>query len=91
MNTIKTVEDFKKFVGNDGKLFSVTFRKLDGSERKMVANLNVRKYLKGGKLLYNPASRNNIIVFSMKDRAYRTINIDRLLRVKAFNTTIQVG
>ena len=91
MNTIKTVEDFRKFVGNDGKLFSVTFLKLDGSERKMVARLGVSSYLKGGTTLYNPASRNNIIVFSMQDGAYRTINIDRLLRVKAFNTTIQVG
>ncbi len=91
MNTIKTVEDFKQFVGDNGKLFSVTFTKLDGSERKMVARLNVKKYLKGGSARYNPASRNNIIVFSMKDDAYRTISIDRLLRVKAFNTTIQVG
>ena len=91
MNTIKTVEDFKKFVGNNGKLFSVTFKKLDGSERKMVARLDVKKHLKGGTLLYTPASRNNIVVFSMKDNGYRTINIDRLLRVKAFNTTIQVG
>ena len=91
MNTIKTVEDFKKFVGDNGKLFSVTFKKLDGSERKMVARLGVSSYLKGGSTLYKPASRNNIIVFSMKDVAYRTINIDRLLRVKAFNTTIQVG
>lgn len=88
MNAIKTVEDFKKFVGNDGKLFSVTFRKLDGSERKMVANLNVRKYLKGGKLLYNPKSRNNIIVFSMNDMDYRTVNIDRLLKVKANGISI---
>lgn len=91
MNTIKTVEDFKQFVGNNGRLFSVTFKKLDGSERNMVARLDVKKYLKGGSTLYNPASRNNIIVFSMRDGAYRTINIDRLLRVKAFNTTIQVG
>lgn len=91
MNTIKTVEDFKQFVGDNGKLFSVTFTKLDGSERKMVARLDVKKYLKGGSTRYNPASRNNIIVFSMKDDAYRTISIDRLLRVKAFNTTIQVG
>lgn len=91
MNTIKTVEDFEKFVGNEGKLFSVTFTKLDGSKRKMVARLDVKKYLKNGKLLYNPRSRNNIIVFSMQDGDYRTINIDRLLKVKAYNTTIQVG
>lgn len=91
MNTIKTVEDFKQFVGNNGRLFSVTFKKLDGSERNMVARLDVKKYLKGGSTLYNPASRNNIIVFSMQDGAYRTINIDRLLRVKAFNTAIQIG
>ena len=91
MNTIKTVEDFRKFVGDNGKLFSVTFTKQDGSERKMVARLGVRKYVNGSGLKYNAKSRNNIVVFSMKDDGWRTINIDRLLRVKAFNTTIQVG
>jgi len=90
MRTIKTVEQFRNFVGNNGRLFSVTFIKDNGAERKMVARLGVHKYTKGKGMLYNAEERNNIVVFSMKDKGYRTINIDRLLKVKAFGVTLQV-
>ena len=80
---IKTVDDFKKFVGNDGKFFSVKFLKKDWSERTMVARLGVKCYTSGGQLKYNPEDRNNIVVFSTKDKGYRTISIDRLISVKA--------
>lgn len=85
---MKTVEDFKKFVGNDGKFFSVKFLKKDWSERKMVARLGVRKNLNGKGLSYKPESINNIVVFSIDDNAYRTICIDRLLKVKANGVTL---
>jgi uncharacterized membrane protein (UPF0127 family) len=90
MKTIKTVQDFRKFVGDNGMLFSVTFKKENGAERKMVARLGVHKYAKGKGMLYNAEERNNIVVFSMRDNGYRTIKIDRLLKVKAFGTTIQL-
>jgi hypothetical protein len=34
MRAIKTVQQFREFVGTDGKLFSVVFIKRDGSKRK---------------------------------------------------------
>jgi putative ribosome biogenesis GTPase RsgA len=83
MNTIKTVQDFKNFVGSNGKFFSVTFKKENGDTRKMVARLGVHKYTSGRGMLYNAEAVNNIIVFSTKDNGYRTIKIDRLLSVKA--------
>ena len=89
MKTIKTVQDFKEFVGNNGMLFSVTFKKTDGSIRKMVARLDVTSYLTGGGAKYNAAERNNIVVFSMKDKGYRTIKIDNILRIKAFGEVIE--
>jgi hypothetical protein len=85
---IKTIDDFKKFVGNDGKFFSVKFLKKDNTERTMVARLGVKCYTSGGSLKYKPEDRNNIIVFSTKDQAYRTINIDRLISVKAYGKKI---
>lgn len=88
MKKIKTVQDFREFVGNNGMLFSVTFIKDNGAERKMVARLGVRKYVNGNGLKYNAESRNNIVVFSMKDDGWRTINIDRLLKVKAYGITL---
>jgi hypothetical protein len=90
MKTIKTVQEFREFVGDNGMLFSVSFIKDNGAERKMVARLGVHKYTKGKGMLYNAEERNNIVVFSMQDKGYRTINIDRLLKVKAFGVTLQV-
>lgn len=90
MRKIKTVQDFRDFVGDSGKLFSVTFIKDNGAERKMVARLGVRKHTKGKGMLYNAEACNNIVVFSMADFGYRTIKIERLLKVKAFGVTIQV-
>lgn len=89
MKTIKTAQQFKEFVGTTGKLFSVTFVKQDGKVRSMVARLGVTSYLTGEGARYDAATRNNVVVFSMKDGAYRTICIDRLLRVKAFGELIE--
>ena len=88
MKTIKTVQDFKDFVGNEGKLFSVKFLKKDFSERTMVCRLGVRKNLNGKGMKYNPTAINNIVVFSMKDNDYRQFNINRLLKVKAYGTEL---
>ena len=79
---IKTVKDFENRIPNKNKIFRVTFRKKDGSIRHMVARFGVKKYSKGIGMLYNAASRNNIVVFSMHDVAYRTFNIKRLLSFK---------
>tara|TARA_R110000868_G_scaffold144788_2_gene364207 strand:+ start:39 stop:314 length:276 start_codon:yes stop_codon:yes gene_type:complete len=89
MKTIKTSQQFKEFVGSTGKLFSVTFVKKDGKTRNMVARLGVTSYLTGSRSRYDAATRNNVIVFSMRDHAYRTICIDRLLKVKAFGELIE--
>lgn len=89
MKTINTTQQFREFVGDNGRLFSVTFRKSDGSIRKMVARLNVTSYLTGGGARYNAAEHNNIVVFSMRDKAYRTIKIDNLLSVKANGELIE--
>ena len=67
---------------NDGRIFSVTFIKADGSTRKMLARTGVRKNLKNN-ARYNPANYNLLVVWSMRDNAYRSINIDRIQEVKA--------
>ena len=67
---------------NDGKIFHITFVKKDGTIRSFNARFGVKSYLNGGKLKYDAASKGNIIVFSMEDRGYRTINVNNILRVK---------
>ena len=67
---------------NDGRIFSVTFIKADGSTRKMLARTGVRKNLKNNPR-YTPADYKLLVVWSMRDNAHRSINIDRIQEVKA--------
>jgi hypothetical protein len=75
-----SLEDFRSKVGS--RIFSAIFTKADGTERKIVARLGVTKHLKGGELAYDAAARNNLIVFDMVKKAYRTIPFDRLHNIK---------
>ena len=75
-----TLDEFRTKVG--GKIFSAIFTKKDGSERKIVARLEVKSHLKGGELTYDAAAHNNLIVFDMQKKDYRTIAFDRLHSIK---------
>lgn len=76
---------------NDGKIFNITFVKKDDSIRKFNARFGVYSHLRGGKLTYKPQDKNNIIVFSMDDKGYRTINVDNILMVKAKGQTYKTS
>jgi hypothetical protein len=80
-----------KEVLNDGRIFNVTFVKNDGSIRRFNARLGVRSHLKGGVMTYNPESRDNLIVFSMDDKGYRTIKLDNILILKANGKTYKTS
>lgn len=84
------IKRFKELVG-DGQVFTVSFRKKDGSERIMNARLGVKRYVKGTKpdvveKRKNTLEANNLVgVFEMRgtsDRTgsdnYRTINLNTL-------------
>lgn len=72
-----------------GGIFNVKFYKADGSVRSINARFGVRKGVNGKGLNYDPASHNNVIVFSMNDNGFRTINLDRVARIK-FNGQVHV-
>ena len=67
---------------NTGGIFNVRFYKKDGTKRSINARFGVRKGVSGVGLKYDPASRNNIIVYSMVDDGFRTINLDSIYRIK---------
>lgn len=75
-----SAEEFREVV--NGKFFTCEFRKLDGTVRKIRCRLGVTKGLKGGSLTYNPAERNNLIVWDIEKQEYRTIKFDRLISMK---------
>ena len=75
----------KNYLDN-GRFFSVTFRKKDGSLRKMTARLGVKRDIQGNPR-YNPADYNLLVVWSVNDNAYRSIHIPSILEVKAAGLT----
>ena len=81
---------FRKFVGDEGKLFSVTFKKKDGSLRTMTARLGVRKYLTGGGSKFDAEANGMVRVFSMGDLGYRTVTAEKIVRLKAYGRVLDL-
>ena len=81
MKEIKREDILNLLKGNNNLIFSVVFLKKSGELRTMNCMLGVKKYLKGGKLTYNPKERNNLIVFDMQKKDYRTVNLDTLMTI----------
>ena len=65
-----------------GRIFSATFIKKDGSIRKINCRLGVVKALKGGELRYNAEAANNLVVYDLQAKNYRTIPLDKLLTLR---------
>jgi hypothetical protein len=64
---------------SDGLIFTVVFvKRTNDTERVMQARTGVRKYLKGGKLKFDPRSKNLIPVYDIGKRAYRLISCERI-------------
>lgn len=72
-----------------GGIFNVKFYKADGTLRSINARFGVRKGVSGKGLRYDPSERNNIIVYSMNDKGFRTIKLDHIRTIK-FNKQIYV-
>lgn len=72
--------EISRIAGN--KFISVSFLKKNGEARTINGRLHVKRYLKGGD---NPNTRNDayLIIYSLKDKGYRTINLDSVFRVAA--------
>lgn len=75
-----TAEEFREVVKD--KIFSAEFEKLDGTIRKIVCRLGVVKALRGGELSYDPKTKNNLIVYDLQKKEYRTIKFDKLRNIK---------
>lgn len=65
-----------------GKMMSIVFRKKDGTVRLINTVTGVRKNITGSGLKYNPDDYGYLILYDLKKRAYRTVNIDTIGDVK---------
>jgi len=73
-NTINTLIK-NLLIANEGKFFSVTFKKKDGTIRKLNGRLGVHFQKK----LQKPTTSNHykyIVVYDMQKQAYRNVNMD---------------
>lgn len=66
----------------NGKIFSVTFIKKDGTIREMNCRKGVRKYLSGGELHYKPSEYGLLPVFDMQKGEYRMINFQTIREIR---------
>lgn len=83
-----TTDEAKKLIfDTKGKFFTVVFIKKDGTSRTMNARLNVRKYLKGGELKYNPYEMGYIPVYDMTAKGYRMVNTKTIKSLQVGNKT----
>lgn len=63
----------------NGKFFTVTFKKKDGSIRIMNCRTGVTKALKGGKSTIDHDKY--LVVYEMSSKAYRCINKDTIMNI----------
>ena len=68
---------------SNGGFFTVKFTKKDGSLRTLNGRLNVKKYLKGGTLNYDPKAFNYIIVYDVVSKDYRTVNVETVTELSS--------
>ena len=80
---MKTInETLAKIQKAESTIFSVTFTKKDGSIRKMVARLNVKKGVNGKGMAYNPIEKGLLPVYDMQKNGFRIINLSTVTELK---------
>ena len=80
---MKTInETLAKIQKAESTIFSVTFTKKDGSIRKMVARLNVKKGVNGKGMAYNPIEKGLLPVYDMQKNGFRMINLSTVTELK---------
>lgn len=67
---------------SDGKFFRVVFiKRTTGERRVMRARRGVTKYLRGGKLPYDPIEKGLMTVFDLDKKAYRMVSLDAIVEL----------
>lgn len=67
---------------NNGKIFSATFEKKDGTIRTINCRRNVSKGVKGIGYSFDPMSKGLLSVYDMQNKGFRFINLETLVEAK---------
>jgi|SRR6185503_3405416 len=65
-----------------GRFFACEFIKKDGSLRRMIARIGVRRHVTGEGLKFNPADRGLAVVWDAGVRGYRMVDLETLLSLR---------
>ena len=92
MKTITTDKAKELIHDTNGRIFSSTFIKKDGTHRLMTARLKVTKGLKENAKPrpYEPSKYNLLCVYDMKINKYRMINLNTLLTLSINKNTYTI-
>jgi len=73
-----------------GKFVTIDFVKNDGTDRMLNGRLGVRKHLKGGDSTLAGADKPYLVVYDMKAKGYRAVNLETVKEVRAQRTRYTV-
>ena len=91
MNRI-TLEDAEKLIkSSNGEIFSVTFKKKDGTMRTLTGRLGVKEGLKGTGMAYEPGEYDMIPIYDMEKESYRMVNLTTVTRITTSGTEYTVA
>ena len=62
-----------------GRIFSVTFIKKNGEKRRMTCRVGVRKGVTGKGMNHVPADHNQVVVYDMTNKSFRTVNCETII------------
>jgi hypothetical protein len=82
------VQEFVDSTEN-GKIFSATFEKKDGTIRTINCRRAVKKGVKGVGMSFDPMSKGLLVVYDMHHKGFRMINLDKLIEAKVNGKTIK--
>lgn len=90
MKILKDTVNMAKIIAQtNSKLFSVVFTKADGSERKMLAKVGVKRYLSKNPNKRKVKPNENVVkVFDMEIKAYRSIKVDSIKSFSCGNIVV---
>ena len=81
LTAIKKVIEIIRSKAED-TIFSVEFVKKDGSLRKMVCRLGVKKGVKGVGMSYDPTEKGLLCVYDMQKLAFRMISLKTIIKIQ---------
>ena len=79
--------NLKTFIqGLKGRIVSIDYTKLDGTDRRLVGRLGVKAPLKGGANMVEQMDRPYLTMYDMQAKGYRTVSLDKVsgLRCKGY-------